>query len=60
MPKPKRKSHRTAAQKKAAAQKARRTRAANIPKRAKKLGVSADKYRKYLAAKDKLAKQMLG
>jgi len=57
---PAKKSHHTPAKKKAAAQKARRTRAANIPKRAKKLGVSTEKYRKYLAAKDRLAKEMLG
>lgn len=60
MPAKKRKSTRTAAQKKAAAAKARRTRAANIPRRAKKLGVSTKKYEEYLAAKDVLAKEMLG
>ena len=58
--KKKAKSHRTAAQKEAAVRKARRTRAANIPRRAKRLGVSTAKYRKYLKEKAKLAKEMLG
>lgn len=50
---------RTPAKKKAAADKARKTREANIPKRARRLGVSTATYRRYLKAKSELAKKML-